>query len=277
MTPAPYSPAMISFPNAKINLGLHVVSRRPDGYHCIETVFYPVPLCDALEIVPAETFSFRTYGLALDASTDDNLVMRALAAMRREADIPPAAIHLKKAIPFGAGLGGGSSDAAFMLKLLRQYAQLDLTDDALERIATRLGADCAFFVRNRPVMATGIGDVFRPTNISLAGYHIAIVKPSVSVSTREAYAAIHPAAPVIPLDEIITRPVTEWRHALKNDFESPVFARHPAIGHIKAQLYDAGALYAAMSGSGSAVFGLFHREPSLPPFTGCFVWQGQLE
>ena len=153
---------MICFPNAKINLGLHVVSRRPDGYHCIETVFYPVPLCDALEVVPAEAFSFHTYGLAIDGPADDNLVMRALAAMRQQAEIPPAAIHLKKTIPFGAGLGGGSADAAFMLKLLRDYASLSLTDDALERIAARLGADCPFFVRNRPVMATGIGDVFSP-------------------------------------------------------------------------------------------------------------------
>ena len=268
---------MICFPNAKINLGLHVVSRRPDGYHCIETVFYPVPLCDALEIVPAEAFSFHTYGLAIDGPADDNLVMRALAAMRQQVDIPPVAIHLKKTIPFGAGLGGGSADAAFMLKLLRDYASLSLTDGALERIAARLGADCPFFVRNRPVMATGIGDVFSPANVSLAGYRIAIVKPAVSVSTREAYAAIRPAASAVPLDEIISRPVTEWRDALKNDFEAPVFALHPAIGAIKAQLYAAGAAYAAMSGSGSAVFGLFDGEPSLPAFTDCFVWQGKLQ
>ena len=267
---------MICFPNAKINLGLHVVSRRPDGYHGIETVFYPVPLCDALEIVPAEAFSFHTYGLAIDGPADDNLVMRALAAMRRQADILPAAIHLKKAIPFGAGLGGGSADAAFMLKLLRDYARLSLTDDALERMAARLGADCAFFVRNRPVMATGIGDVFSPADISLAGYHIAIVKPSVSVSTRAAYAAIRPAKPAVPLSEIIRRPIAAWRGLLRNDFEAPVFALHPAIGAIKAQLYDAGAIYASMSGSGSAVFGLFRGAPSLPPFAGCFVWQGRL-
>ena len=158
-----------------------------------------------------------------------------------------------------------------MLKLLRDYASLSLTDDALERMAARLGADCPFFVRNRPVMATGIGDVFSPANVSLAGYHIAIVKPAVSVSTREAYAAIRPSAPAVPLDEIICRPVTEWRDALKNDFEAPVFALHPTIGAIKAQLY------AAMSGSGSAVFGLFELEPSLPAFTDCFVWQGKLQ
>ena len=227
--------------------------------------------------MPAEAFSFHTYGLAIDGPADDNLVMRALAAMRQQADIPPAAIHLKKTIPFGAGLGGGSADAAFMLKLLRDYASLSLTDDALERIAARLGADCAFFVRNRPVIATGIGDVFSLANVSLAGYHIAIVKPAVSVSTREAYAAIRPSAPAVPLDEIIRRPVTEWRDALKNDFEAPVFALHPAIGAIKAQLYAAGAVYAAMSGSGSAVFGLFDGEPSLPAFTDCFVWQGKLQ
>ena len=267
---------MICFPNAKINLGLHVVSRHPDGYHGIETVFYPVPLCDALEIVPAEAFSFHTYGLAIDGPMDDNLVMRALATMRRQTDIPPVAIHLKKTIPFGAGLGGGSSDAAFMLKLLRDYASPSLTDDALERMAARLGADCPFFVRNRPVMATGIGNVFSPADISLAGYHIAIVKPSVSVSTRAAYAAICPAKPTVPLSEVIRRPVTEWRDMLKNDFEAPVFTLHPTIGAIKEQLYTLGAVYAAMSGSGSAVFGLFDREPSLPPFAGCFVWQGRL-
>lgn len=268
---------MICFPNAKINLGLNVTGKRPDGYHNLETLFYPIPLRDALEVVPAGSFSFSQTGIALEGTAEENLVMKALERMKARFDIQPLEVHLHKAIPFGAGLGGGSADAAFMLKLVNDVGRLGLSDGELEEMAATIGADCPFFIRNQPVFASGTGNVFTPADLSLKGYTICLVKPDIAVSTPEAYSLLTPAFPETPAKEVIRKPVREWKGLLVNDFEKSVFARYPEIRRIKEALYDAGAVYAAMSGSGSAVFGLFERAVSLKKdFSGCFVWEGEL-
>jgi len=266
---------MICFPNAKINLGLHISAKRQDGYHNIETVFYPIPLRDALEVVHANETSFTQSGIRLDTTPEDNLVLKAMRALEKKYTIRPLAIHLKKAIPFGAGLGGGSADAAFMLKLLNSYTELNIGEQELEETAVTIGADCPFFIRNKPVFATGIGNVFEPLSLSLKNYMLCIVKPDVYISTREAYSLVKPSKPAISLREIVSRPVPEWKEYLMNDFEPSVFSQYSVIGEIKERLYAQGAVYASMSGSGSSVFGLFETDQPLH-FPECFVWKGLL-
>ncbi|MDR1337036.1 MAG: 4-(cytidine 5'-diphospho)-2-C-methyl-D-erythritol kinase [Tannerella sp.] len=267
---------MLCFPNAKINIGLHVLRRRDDGYHEIETVFYPVPLRDALEAVPAEAFAFHACGLPLNVAAKDNLVWKALKLLEQRYAIPPLEIYLRKCIPDGAGLGGGSADAAFMLKLLNDCVALRLSDTELETLVAMLGADCPFFIRNRPLLASGTGNVFEPVDLSLKGYTLRIVKPDVSVSTKEAYSWIKPSVPQVSLKDAVSQPVSEWKHLLTNDFEAGVCRRRPVIGQIREQLYAGGAVYAAMSGSGSSVYGLFDAEVHMQ-FPGCFVWKGTLD
>ena len=253
---------MITFPNAKINLGLNIVERRPDGYHNIETVFYPIPLTDVLEIVPArdgET-TLRCYGNPVDCPVEKNLVMKACRLMQERYDIQPVEIHLYKHIPDGAGLGGGSSDAAHTLVMLNKMFELGISDADLAAMAATLGADCAFFVYNRPMMATGIGDVLSPLEVDLKGRTLLLVKPPVGVDTRTAYSRVAPAKPVADLAQTIAQPVESWDGLLVNDFEPSVFAALPQLWLIKAQLMDAGAQYAAMSGSGSTVFGIFNSD-----------------
>lgn len=268
---------MICFPNAKINLGLNIVSKRPDGYHNIETVFYPIPVKDALEIVNAQKLSFCQTGIPVDAPMEKNLVIKALNLLKTQYEIAPLEIHLLKAIPFGAGLGGGSADAAFMLKLLNDFCKLGIDDKKLEEMAATLGADCPFFIRNKPVFASGTGNIFQPVELSLQGYYFCLIKPDVAVSTPEAYSLVTPAAPAVSQKEIIRKPVAQWRELMLNDFEKSVFAKYPVIGEIKETLYRAGAVYASMSGSGSSVFGLFEAPTRLKEqFPDCFVWEGQL-
>lgn len=269
---------MLLYPNAKINLGLNIVARRPDGYHDIETIFYPIPLQDALEVTASDHFAFRLSGNQLDCAAGDNLVIRVLRQLEQDFKLPELDIHLFKHIPSGAGLGGGSSDAAFMMRLLNEQFELGMSDDEMERRLAPLGADCPFFVRNRPVFATGIGNVFTPIDLDLTGWTLVLVKPDVHVSTRDAYAAVHPATPAMSLTDIVRRPVEEWQQLMINDFEASVFPRHPEIAAIKDLLLDKGAAYAAMSGSGSAVFGLFHEplEHVDETFSGSFVRQRRL-
>lgn len=268
---------MICFPNAKINLGLNVVSKRLDGYHNIETIFYPIPVNDALEIVPSSSFSFTQSGIPIDAPLEKNLVIKALNLLKTHYPIPELEIHLLKKIPFGAGLGGGSADAAYMLKLLNDFCHLHISTDELEALAASIGADCPFFIRNKPVFASGTGNLFESVPLSLTGYFICLVKPDVAVSTAEAYSLVTPAAPSVSLKEIVKRPLQEWKDVMVNDFEKSVFAKHPIIEDIKDALYKAGALYASMSGSGSSVFGLFEKETELKSlFNGCYVWEGPL-
>jgi 4-diphosphocytidyl-2-C-methyl-D-erythritol kinase len=268
---------MICFPNAKINLGLHITGVRADGYHDIETVFYPIPLRDALEVAPASVDSFHASGIPLPASSQDNLVQRACQLLKEACPLPPLAVYLRKSIPFGAGLGGGSADAAFMLKMLNRYAGLHLSDRELEVLAGTLGADCPFFIRNQPVVATGVGNVFEPLNLSLKGYALCLVKPDVCVSTKEAYALVAPAAPPLPLREVAAMPLSGWRRHMVNDFEASVFRLYPVIREIKESLYAQGAVYAAMSGSGSSVFGLFDTDVPDVRYPNCFVWKGRLQ
>jgi 4-diphosphocytidyl-2-C-methyl-D-erythritol kinase len=266
---------MITFPNAKINLGLNIVSKRPDGYHNIETVFYPVRLWDALEIVPAAggTTSFRQTGIPVDGDPQENLVFKAFRLLKKQYALPEIDIYLQKNIPFGAGLGGGSADAAFMLKLLNDFAGLHLPDTRLEEYAAQLGADCPFFISNQPVFAEGIGTVFSPVSLSLADYYLVLVKPDIHVATAAAYAGVRPQAPKESLRTIIRRPVQSWKNSLVNDFEPSVFARFPEIGAIKQKLYDRGAVYASMSGSGSSVFGIFETPECLASeFPDCRVF-----
>lgn len=274
---------MIVFPNIKINLGLSITEKRPDGYHNLETVFYPVALEDALEIraLPEadKKITLHQYGMEITGNPEDNLVAKAYSLLDKEFHLPPVEIHLYKHIPSGAGLGGGSSDAAFMLKLLNGHFHLNLSEEQLEIYAATLGADCAFFIKNKPVYAEGIGNIFSPIELSLKGYQIMIVKPDVFVSTREAFANIHPHHPEYPVKEVIRRPVAEWKDTLINDFEASVFPQHPVIGEIKQELYNQGALYASMSGSGSSVFGLFAPDAALPEInwkSNSFCFKGTL-
>ena len=223
---------MICFPNAKINLGLNVVSKRPDGYHNIETIFYPIPVKDALEIVASDQPSFTGTGIPVDAPQEKNLVIKALNALKTRYEIPPLEIHLLKAIPFGAGLGGGSTDAAFMLKLVNDFCGLDIHPDELEAIASTIGADCPFFIRNTPVFATGTGNQFEPVDLSLKDYYLCLVKPDVAVSTPEAYSMVTPATPETSLKEIIRLPVSEWKERMVNDFERSVFRDRADQGYL---------------------------------------------
>jgi 4-diphosphocytidyl-2-C-methyl-D-erythritol kinase len=252
---------MVTFPNAKINLGLYVTERRPDGYHNLETLFYPVRLTDALEILPSGTFSFQTSGVAMEGDVENNLVVKAYRLLKKDFQLPALRIYLHKVIPTGAGLGGGSSDAAFTLKMINDLLEIGLSQQQLEEYAGMLGADCPFFIGNIPSLATGKGDQLMPVNMDLSPYHIAIVKPPVSVNTAMAYREIIPGLPDIPLYDIINQTVESWRDFLHNDFEGSVFRQYPEVAAIKQTLYDLGAHYASMSGSGSAVFGLFSQCP----------------
>lgn len=259
---------MITFPNAKINLGLNITEKRPDGYHNLETIFYPIPLEDALEACLRKegpgSYSLSQSGLSIEGDAENNLVVKAYKLLDETYHLPPVDIYLHKHIPSGAGLGGGSADAAFMLKLLNRMYRLNLTDDQLEAYAARLGADCAFFVRNQPTYAEGIGNIFSPVKLSLAGWQLLLVKPDIFVSTRDAFARIRPRRPERNLRDLISQPVESWKDYMINDFEESVFPQFPAIGDIKTELYHLGAVYASMSGSGSSVYGLFAPDVVLP-------------
>lgn len=273
---------MVLFPNAKINIGLTIVEKRPDNYHNIETIFYPIPLNDILEIVPSkgEESSLHLSGIKIDGNADDNLVMRAYRLLKADYNIPPVDIYLEKIIPFGAGLGGGSSDAAFTLKGLNELFELGLDTKALQTYASELGADCAFFIENKPIFATGKGDIFEEIDLSLSGTPIVLVKPDISISTKEAYAHIKPRPMGFPINELIGLPVDSWDHLIENDFEETIFPNHPTIAKIKRALFDNGAIYALMSGSGSSVYGLFDDEKSAKQaalqFPDYFVFEGKL-
>lgn len=268
---------MICFPNAKINLGLNIVSKRDDGYHNLETVFYPIMIKDALEIIISEQQvqdSFIESGLKTGASPENNLVMKALKLMRAHYKIPFLDVHLLKKIPFGAGIGGGSADAAFMLKLLRNKFSLDATDEQLSALAAQLGADCPFFIYNRPCFASGIGEVLENVDLSLEGYYLMLIKPDINVATKDAFALINPTYPEVSLKEIIKKPVSEWKDLMVNDFEKSIFEKHPDIEQIKLKLYALGAVYASMSGSGSSVYAIFNKKTDLKHhFADCYVWE----
>lgn len=270
---SPHNLPMILFPNAKINLGLDILRRRPDGYHDIETVMFPVPWRDVLEIVPAKgnETTLTVSGRHVDCPPEKNLVMKAYRALAGTIELPPVDIFLRKIIPDGAGLGGGSADAAFTLKGLNDLFALDLSDNDLAEIAAGLGADCPFFIYNRPMLCTGIGTEFTPVDLDLSGLTLVIVKPQTSVPTAEAYRHTTPAMPQTPIAEIIRQPVGEWSGRLKNDFEPSVFPAYPSISEIKARLNGMGAVYTSMSGSGSSVYGLFGDDILADTLTEAFA------
>ncbi len=269
---------MLLRPNAKINLGLNIVSRRPDGYHNLETVFLPVPVCDTLQIERDDTLSSVVFtaadGLILDCPDSDNIIVRLYERLQKKYALGGVRIRLSKHIPFGAGLGGGSSDAACAAMALNDLFCLGLSKEQLKKEVSPLGADCAFFIENRPCYATGIGDILQPIDLSLNGYELLLVKPDgVSVNTKTAYQGIVPQRPAFPLLQALQLPVEQWKGLVVNDFERSVFKAFPLVADIKQRLYDAGAVYAAMSGSGAAVFGLFRQgvlSESLA-FSNCFT------
>ena len=254
---------MIVFPSAKINIGINITGRRPDGYHNIETIFYPLPIYDALEALPGDELTFHSSGLEIPGRIEDNLCIKGYQLMSKDYDLPTVNIHLLKHIPIGAGLGGGSANAAFFIKLINNLFDLKLTTDQMLDYARQLGADCAFFIENKPVFAFEKGDRFEDIQLDLSSYHIVLVMPPAHVSTAEAYRGVKPAPVTESLKELIKLPVADWKHHIKNDFEESVFKNHPVIRGVKAALYEAGATYASMSGSGASVFGIFNKKPNL--------------
>lgn len=259
---------MILFPNAKINLGLNIIRKRPDGYHDLETVFCPVNLCDALEILPlrdqekvSEKVTLVCSGIPVDGNPQDNICTKAWHLLAKDfPGLPPVQIHLHKVIPTGAGLGGGSSDAAFTLKMLNRLFQLRIQEEQLSDYALQLGSDCPFFLMNQPCFAEGRGEMLEPVTTDLSGMEILLVHPGIHISTASAFKGIEPARPEKSIKELIQQPVESWKKLLCNDFEKTVFPQYPDIRLIRDRLYEAGALYASLTGSGSAVYGIFEKN-----------------
>ncbi len=257
---------MILFPNAKINLGLFITQKRPDGFHNIETIFYPVKgLCDILEIIISPdtdaSFEFSGSGIPIDCNTEDNICTRAYNAISKDIELPKVKVHLHKQIPLGAGLGGGSADGAFTLQALNSLVDKPLSSTKIEEIALELGSDCPFFLRNIPCFATGRGEVLNPIDLNLNGYYLMIVNPGIHVNTGKAYSLSKPVLPTNNLTKCIDLPVEDWSSFMVNDFEKVVFSEYPIIEQVKAELYKLGASFASMSGSGSTVFGIFREKP----------------
>ena len=277
---------MITFPVAKINLGLNVVEKRADGYHNLQTVFYPVPIMDALEIVPmSDGFpsdvdcDLKVTNITIEGDEQRNLVVRAYHLLKADyPELPRVHAHLWKGIPTQAGMGGGSSDCGYMIRLLNETFDMGLSSEQMQQYAARLGADCAFFIENSACYAEGIGERLQPIDLDLSGWHIGVVRPDIPVPTKEAFSRIHPHYPALNCRDVVKQPVETWRDRLTNDFEESVFVLHPEIGAVKEQLYQMGATYAAMSGSGSALFGLFKDEPDAlrQTFPDMFTFSGVL-
>lgn len=254
---------MVTFPNAKINIGLDILRRRPDGYHDICTLMMPVEWTDILEVIPAGCGddTLTVTGRPVDCPPEKNLVMKAVKALRRRISFPPVAMSLRKIIPDGAGLGGGSADAAFAIKAVNSLFSLGMNDAAMAEVAGEIGSDCPFFIYNEPMLCVGTGTTLLPTTFRMpADITVVIVKPSVAVPTKDAYAHVKPAIPATSLSELLdTLEPSMWQGQVKNDFEESVFSAYPIVAEIKKRLIDAGAVYASMSGSGSAVYGLFRK------------------
>lgn len=268
---------MVAFPGCKINLGLHILSRRPDGYHELNTGFFPVPWSDILELIQSKEFSLTLTGLPVPGNVDENLVAKAYRLLKKDFDLPPVQGHLHKLVPMGAGLGGGSADAAHALRLLDGLFSLHLAPTKLSAYAQELGSDCSFFLINTPAIGRGRGEVLERVDLPLKGYYLVILTPGIHVATGEAYAGVKPQTPKEELGVTLKRPVKEWKEWLVNDFESIVFSRFPELAKLKEGCYAKGAVYASLSGSGSSVFGLFDREVSRADlFPGIAGWSGWL-
>ena len=251
---------MVSFPPCKINLGLHVLARRPDGYHDISTCFYSVPWTDVLEILPGKELNFTQTGIPIPGNIEDNLCLKAYQFLKNDFSLPPVQIHLHKVIPTGAGLGGGSSDAAYTLKSLNAVFQLKISQEQLMDYALRLGSDCPLFILDKPKIGGGRGEILAPSDVDLKGFYLVILVPDIHISTADAYAGVTPCIPQSGLLQLIHQPLTSWRSTLSNDFEPSIFKKYPVIRAMKESLYSNGAIYASMSGSGASVFGIFQKE-----------------
>jgi len=257
---------MVTFPKAKINLGLSITGKLHNGYHNIESCLYPIPWRDVLEFIPGKKISFSSSGIAIPGEDKDNLVLKAYKLLRKDFGLPELNIHLHKIIPMGAGLGGGSADAAYMLKMLNNEFQLFLDDSVLEDYAAQLGSDCPFFIQNKPAIATGTGTDLEVFDLDLSGMWMLLVKPDVHISTQEAYANVTPKRNEVDLKALLeSKDFSLWREKLINDFEASIFPNHPVLREIKEALYQNGAAYAAMSGSGSTLFGLYTQKPEVSP------------
>lgn len=254
---------MLTFPNAKINIGLSITAKRADGYHNLETVFYPVPVRDALEIIttPAQEASLHLSGLAVAGDPDKNLAWKAYTLLQKDfpEKIAPVSIHLHKIIPMGAGLGGGSADGAFMLSLLDRFFALGLDHARLEKYALELGSDCPFFIQNKPAFAGGRGEQLQPVALDLDAYSLQLIYPDLHISTAQAFAGITPAPAPYDLRNIASLPITDWKHRVINDFEHSLFPAYPVLKNIKEELYRSGAIYASLSGTGATVYGIFNK------------------
>jgi 4-diphosphocytidyl-2-C-methyl-D-erythritol kinase len=270
---------MIRFPNCKINLGLSVLEKLPDGYHRIETLYYPVPLKDILEIIPSreEKNRLNVTGIEIEGPVEYNICFRAWELMHERYGIPPVEMHLHKIIPTGAGLGGGSSDAAFALSMMNELFELGIAKEELKVMASQLGMDCPYFFENMPAIGSHKGEILEKAAVSLSGKYIFLVKPDIHVSTAEAYAGVQPAIPEKKVRDIISMPIESWKALLRNDFEDSVFQKHPQLATIKDHLYQSGAVFASMSGSGSALYGIYYEKVDLQSaFPGYFCWEGFL-
>lgn len=267
---------MLTFPNAKINIGLQITSKREDGYHNIESIFYPVPFKDALEAVPYTRMRFQTAGIEIPGRKEDNICIKAWELLHQEHEIENVDMFLYKHIPAGSGLGGGSADAAYTLKLLNSLFELSLTNDQLKEYAARLGSDCPFFIDNIPAIVRGRGEVLEKADLSLDGYYIKLVIPDVHISTAEAYSKIHPVKADYPIEKVCITAIEEWKEFVVNDFEKIVFNMHPHLKKIRDQLYDSGALYASMSGSGSAFYGIYKDQQKKGMFEGMMERVGRI-
>ncbi len=274
---------MITFPNAKINIGLNIIEKREDGFHNIESVFYPFGLCDALEVVEntelgAERISFTSSGIEIPGDITDNLCYYAYHLVSADYPLPNVNVHLHKHIPIGAGLGGGSADAAFFIRLLNDKFELGISWGEMHNYARQLGSDCSFFISNKPSFAEGRGDVYESTKVDLSNYYLGLIYPNIHINTAKAYSGIKPKAAVRSLEEdVLNLPLEQWKEFIHNDFEDSVFAQFPELKNIKEKLYSKGAVYAAMSGSGSSLYGIFKTSTDLKKkFENCFVWEGKL-
>lgn len=269
---------MLAFPHCKINLGLHITRKREDGFHDLESVFYPVPWTDALEVICKEDKGIRLNmsGISIPGDKEGNLAFKAYELLSADFNMPGVDMYLHKVIPMGAGLGGGSSDGAFALRLLNQVCRLGLDNTSLRDYASKLGSDCPFFIGDSAQLATGRGELLQPAAIDLRGWHITIVMPPVRVSTAEAYSWIRPHKSSADIPGILSEPPETWNNRLLNDFEPVVSERYPVIGQIKNRLIQLGASYASMSGSGAAIFGLFREKPEKVEWPDCICWSGLL-
>ncbi len=267
---------MISFPNAKINIGLNVLEKRTDGYHNIESIFYPVKWCDAIEAIQEEgngIINISTFGIPIQGSPESNLCVKAYNLLGIKHKLPSLHLWLLKCIPMGAGLGGGSADAAFFLNLLNNLFLLNISKKELKAYASQIGSDCTFFIENKPALVTETGNISNPIKLDLNSYYIAIVYPQIHIDTKNAYSIIESHKRQSSLSDLIQAPIDNWKETITNDFEEPIFKANPSLAELKNLLYQQGALYASMTGSGSAIYGIFDKKPELTDLPSSYkIW-----